>query len=378
MRLDPSIRTESHSGRVVSLAPVEVPADEAPTTEEVRSILGAAMLAPSAWNAQPWRFAVRGERIECRRADLRCLDWLDFEDGATHASLGAMLENLALRAARLGLCADVALFPEPCDPPLVATVTLTRSRDALAEPDLEGQIRNRHTNRRVGVRAPLPKGTAAALREAANGTGARLLLVEDAGALDALAPLVGAAERLALTVPAMRHELRDTLRWNHADLRARPHGLDVATLDLSLAERAVLRLGVVPPGIGPALEAPGRQRILGASAIGLVTWPGSGPEGHVRGGRALQRVWLAATALGLGVQPLGHLPSFFARLDRGGEGFTRAQAVELTRMRAVYRSILRPPPDHAEVALFRVVQAAPPDVRAGRAALDDVLLFRER
>lgn len=352
------------------------------TTAEIRRILEAGVLAPTAHNAQPWRFRVEGDRVECRREDTLCFRHLDFENGATHVGFGALVENMALEAATIGIRADVDLFPRADDPRLVCVVRLARDSEVKPEPELAAEIPRRCTNRRKGRRRPLSDAERAALTEAIAPTRARLLLATDPDALDTLARLVGRVDRITFSHAEIHREIFEGFRWTPQEVRANPHGLDVATLELAGPERAVVKMLSRWSAIrfltriraGIMLEMAGRQAVATASAMGLIVHPGTSPESYVAGGRALERLWLAASRAGLGLQPLASLPFMFARLERGGgEGLDPAQIAELREMRGPYRDIFQPPEDHAEIMLFRLVHAPAPTARSVRRSLDDLL-----
>ncbi len=128
-------------------------------------------------------------------------------------------------------------------------------------------------------------------------------------------------------------------------------------------------------GGGRALEKPARKAIAAASAVGLVTVPGRTREAYFAGGRAMQRVWLEATARGLAFQPMAPITYLFARLELGGgEGLSPAEAATLRELRARFGALFPAAASMGEPMLFRVARAAPPSARALRRPVDDVLV----
>ncbi len=61
-------------------------------------LLRYAVLAPSLFNAQPWRFFVHADRIEIFADESRRLPNIDSDDRGLHISLGCALENLIIAA----------------------------------------------------------------------------------------------------------------------------------------------------------------------------------------------------------------------------------------------------------------------------------------
>jgi hypothetical protein len=102
--------------------------------------------------------------------------------------------------------------------------------------------------------------------------------------------------------------------------------------------------------------------------------PSPCPLDRFNGGRALQRLWLAATELHLAVHPMTALPYLFARLIRGGgEGLDEQTMIGLHRLRPMYERLFRVTPTTAEVLLFRIGFGERVGTRSLRRPLDDVL-----
>lgn len=286
-----------------------------------------------------------------------------------------------LAAAAIGLCAEIEAFPDRADPLLVFRLTLHPGPTA-ADPDLFAQVPLRVTNRRRGPRVTPTAEEVAGLRAAAAARRADLRLLTDPADLEAVGMVLGRGDRVRFLDEALHRGMMGEMRWTPAEAAATRDGIDVATLELPAADRAALRVVAAwPPmaylgrvGAGGALERPARDAVAAAGGIGLLTTPGTGPASYFQGGRALQRVWLRASALGLAVQPWSVLPYLFARLERGGgTGLSRPVCEALRALRADYRRHFPVAPADAELLLFRVGRAGPPAARSLRRPIDEVL-----
>ncbi|WP_433623854.1 Rv1355c family protein [Nocardia sp. CA-120079] len=357
------------------------PAERATVSDDaVRWIAAMGTLAPSAHNAQPWALIWRRDKavLECRHDPRRDLPSLDFAHGATWVAFGALLENIELAAGQLGLRTQIRTWPRA---DLVATVELSGAPESAASP-LVAHIPTRVTNRRRELRRPLDAQTAQALVTACAEFGGRLQLSCERTELAELGALIGAGDRIGLLNRAMHRDAMSGYRWTPEEVRAEPYGLDIATAELSAAERGALRLlsqwrvaeCLAEIGGGRALEDLSRRAVAGAAAVGLLTMPGVSRESYLRGGRAMQRMWLTATAKGIALQPMTALPYFFARLERGaGHGLCKREQAELRELRVRYQRVFETDADHAEVLLFRLAYAGPPTARSLRRPLVQVL-----
>jgi hypothetical protein len=175
-------------------------------------------------------------------------------------------------------------------------------------------------------------------------------------------------------------ELWRELRWNRAEVEGTRDGIDVASLEATPADVAGLRLlsdsrvtGLLRDlGTGDGLAKSAKRAVAAASAVGLLTIPGTGLSSYVAGGRALQSVWLAATAEGLAFQPMTALLYLFARLTRGGGGLPEPELLELEALREKFNALFTTRSDHAELMLFRISMAGAPSARSLRRPIDDI------
>jgi nitroreductase len=90
--------------------------------EQVRSVLNAAMAAPSPHNSQPWRFHCTTATIELHADTRRAAPAADLEHRELMLACGAALLNLRLAIRALGVHPAVQLLPDPHRPDLLAIV----------------------------------------------------------------------------------------------------------------------------------------------------------------------------------------------------------------------------------------------------------------
>jgi hypothetical protein len=118
--------------------------------------------------------------------------------------------------------------------------------------------------------------------------------------------------------------------------------------------------------------------VAAASAVGLVTVPHRTREGYFAGGRAMQRVWLQSTVLGLAFQPLAPLNYLFARLELGdGEGLSTSEVATLRELRRRFGAVFPECRGRGEPMLFRVACAPPPTARSLRRPVAGLLELEE-
>ncbi|MER5931742.1 Rv1355c family protein [Streptomyces sp. NPDC002054] len=381
---------------VPSPSPAEAPATETRTAplllpgpgavlgeEGIRRLVAYGIQAPSGGNVQPWTFVARGPVLHCRTDDTQPPTLLDFQGSATLLAIGAAVENIDLAARAAGWACQLRPFPEPADPGLICELTFSRAPHT-PRPELADWIDRRATNRRRGPARPLDESHRQALMRCAAGNGARLHLVTDRAELDETGRILGVADRLRMLSPRLHREMMGELRWTPEEVRTTRDGIDLATLEADDTDLAGLSLArhrahldfVRDMGGGRAFEEGARSSVAASSAIGCLTIPGTGSRAHFDGGRALQRLWLTATSLGLGFQPVTVLLYLLARVERGaGAGLDAAETATLHTLRKRLSALVPRHPDETELLLFRLSYAPPPTARALRRGVDSVLRF---
>jgi molybdopterin/thiamine biosynthesis adenylyltransferase len=308
----------------------------------IASVLEAVRRAPSGGNVQPWR-------VEVDRAEIRLLldreqtTTMDVEHRGSYVALGAALFNARAAASATGALGPHTLFPDPAVPDLVATLRLGHG----SEPRLTAagaRVLDRVTNRALGRPAPLPDTTVAALHESARAEGGRLSLVTGRD-LAAAGEALAAADRVRYLTDQLHREMFAEVVWPGAGrsdvgIETRTLGLDAADLaKLGIVRRPEVMALLADWDVGSALGEDTRDRVASSSALAVVTVDGSAPADFVRGGAAVEAVWIGAEEHGLAVHPTS--PVFlYARDPHDVVTLSPRFADELARRQASFRRVV--------------------------------------
>lgn len=218
-------------------------------------------------------FDVTAGRIDLFADDTRTMTTLDPLDRQQHVGLGCALENLVLALGARGFTPGVMLLPEPTDPTHVATVTFMAG--PATSSDLHDAIGTRRSNRG-------PAATEA-------------IIGDTPQSVDSFAWFRTSRDDIA------RH--RDGLTLD---------GQGLSPVMLSAAK--LLPASSRPAGDQFCLDQVRTVHTATATAYGVVTVADpDDPATRLTGGRLLQRIHLAATGLGLGLQ---HMNEVTERIDR--------------------------------------------------------------
>jgi nitroreductase len=260
---------------------------DAPTPDELRAIVEAAIAAPSSHNTQPWLFALSGNEIELRADRARQLAVTDPDGRELTISCGAALLNLRAAAAGQGLTVETQLLPDADEPDLLARVAL-----APGDPDhvlarLAVAIPDRHTTRDEYSDRELEAPLAQDLVAAADTEGAWLEVLDEARRSEVTA-LALEGDRIQFSDPAWRRELASWLRSPRA-------GDGVTTGGAAVG---LVRVLVRAVNLGSRVAATDERRANSAPLLAVLGTEGDAPGDWLRAGQALERALLTATAHG--------------------------------------------------------------------------------
>jgi len=297
-----------------ALTPWQGPGDE---PDLRRWILGHAILAPHSHNLQSWLVDLRRPGEIVLRCDLtRLLPETDPHSRQIMMSQGTFIELLDLAARERGQRAEITLFPEGAfgpdklDERPVARVRL-QADSAVARDPLFRQILARHTNRNAyDLQRPVPAAAWQAMAAAVQPHPLRFGHVgtDQPARLQQHRDIAAEAWRIELTTPAAILESYKVLRVGAKEIVRHRDGLSITDPKLVWFERL---------GLFDRSKAPGPQDYATTSQIEdfhnkMASTPGflwlvsagNDRATQVNAGRAYARVQLAATAMGLAMQPL--------------------------------------------------------------------------
>ena len=300
------------------------------TTEDLRPAVEAAIRAPSLHNSQPWRFRLRDGGIELSADRQRILS-VAGRDWGVRLSCGAALFNLRLALAVAGKPATVDVRPYPHDPRVLARLVPDGARPPSgAERSLYDAIARRHSNRTPFWGDPVPSEVRSALAKAARAESGWLEFVIGSAAVEAIAEIVHAANRVLERDPLYVAELA---RWTRYD--PAPDGVPV-----SVGGPAGEPQDLLPQrAFGVRTRAPGRD-FEPEPLVAVLGCAGDSDADQLGAGQALQRVLLTAAGAGLAVSMLSQpievpaareqlrlslgrygMPQIVLRLGYGQQGF---------------------------------------------------------
>jgi nitroreductase len=341
------------------------------------SVAFAANLAPSGGNSQPWSFRTDDGQLRILLDGSRTSS-MDVRFRGSYVAIGAALFNARVAAAAHGVLGGVEYFPNGEDADPVAALTFGRDADPALAAQYAGMLA-RGTNRRTGRPGAIGPDLVATLQELVAEEGARLTVLTDREALEDYADILGESDRIRYLSPILHGELMSELRWPGRD--PLETGIDVRTLELdaadlsklAVAQRSDVMATLASWDGGRALGAVTRDRVRSSSALAVVSISAARPGSYVVGGSAVERLWLAAEAAGLAVQPVSPVFVFAVEPDDFSGLVPDAYVPRLRALEARLRSLAGLAAGEALALVLRLSHAPPASTRSLRLGLDAYL-----
>jgi len=312
-------------------------------TEQFFFLLRYAILAPSSHNTQPWKFSVSEKEIRVFVDLTRWLKVADTDQRELYISVGCALESLLLAAEHFGYGYQVAYFPQPDRAEWVAVVKFKplERRSFFRGYELFEAIPIRHTNHKVYYDVyPIPLADLQQLQHCCVEPGIQLHLTSDIEIKRQVHELVIRGDALQFADPAFREELGYWIG----------QGVFGASWLLSHLEQ----LAVSYINMGRLTAMKDSAVLMSAPIFGLLSSAKNDRESQVRTGQVFERICLAASSLGIRVQPM-------------------SQIVEIPELKAELAQLLLSPGQYPQHP-FRLGYAEPEPEHTSRRPLAEILI----
>lgn len=361
----------------------------------VEVLLESAIKAPTGGNSQPWKWIYQQGVLLLFHDVEKSASLLDYDNLASYIGFGAATENLILKAHENNLEVSVQYFPIQEEKRLVALYRFFNPGGIPQHIKLELHdthqlvtgIDKRTTNRNIAQRQVIDSVSLKKLQHIAEEIdGAKMHLFDTPEQLAEMADIIGKVERLRLMEPRGHYDFIHEIRWNSKDALQTKNGVDLETVDINAAEKAgfiVAKDWQVIETLklwdkGKAFERLAKKTVNSSSALGFISMPKHSHEHFLHGGRAVQKVWLAANNMNISFQPQSPLTFFFARLLHGkGEGLEERTIKELYELRKRFSKLIETGSSTGEIFLFRLCIADEPKVKSLRKDINNVFSFNK-
>lgn len=351
--------------------------------EMIAKLIASAGKAPSGGNNQPWHWHYERNTLHLFLNKHVAGAYLDPDYLSSYASLGASIQNLLLEASVNGLSVNWEFTPE-LFPNHIASFSFAENHVASdSEKNLAAQIRNRHTNRKFGLSQDISQADMDHLNALISADEVGLHWVTEAAEKTILGDISGQADLLRMFIPSAHEDfIRKEMRWNQEQIMETEDGIGINTLDLSNQDQIGLRLMKDERAVeflkkikgGNAFKYLALKQFQSSPAIGLITLPQHSPLNYLKGGMAVEKLWLAATALGYQIHPV-NVPLIFFYKNNADQlsDLPEESRTQIFNLHQKLKHLFKITDNIAEVFMFRIFRAESSPQRTIRKTLNKTL-----
>jgi hypothetical protein len=334
-------------------------------------LVKAASLAPSADNMQPWEFRKNGNTIEVFCAKSRILP-TDVMGMFAWVGIGAAIQNIVIAASLYSLETIVEYNTVEKLDEWAATI---RFNQGSAKNPLANYITTRNTNRSPYKASPLSWTFIAKLSESLQNFNSNTHWTTSATDFKVMASMDANSSYIRLEHKPLHDELFDILRFTRKDIESKRFGLTFESLEVpSFAVFFARQLqywsvnkAISNLGFGRMIAKQLSFKLCHTGALCLITAHHRNPLAYMEAGRAMEQLWLTATAEGLSVQPYGVLPQYLTKIEVEPDTFLPKYVTELKKHREPFYSIFPDAKNEFPAIVLRVgytdKQSARSDIR---------------
>lgn len=317
--------------------------------EVIRFIIRAGIQAPSGDNAQPWKFSFNDNTIFLYLDKEADNSFFNINQIASIISCGAVLENMRIAASAFDLKAKINHLPSGVEDDLMASIKLfynESSRDPLF-----ASIWKRNTNRTFYEKKPITSLVLHDLKKSISDiSGAKIDFVVEKDKLKKLAKIIYKTDRIRTENRSLHEYFGKMIRYTHEESIEKRDGLPLKNLEAGFAGELFLKATrpwffmnlMNKAGIGRMVAFHSFKSIINSSAAALLAVDGMTPKDFLKGGQALERIWLNITRQGLSMQPMTAITLFWKRWQNEGEkSFAKKHRKLLQGVWEEYQSLFR-------------------------------------
>jgi len=287
-------------------------------------LIRAGIQAPSGDNCQPWTFEIKKNRIDLFLDQDKDRSFFNVNQIASLISCGAVLENIKVAASQFGIRTAIDFNTDNAGDKPVATIHLFS--DEIKPDPLADQIWQRHSNRKMYARVLVPPEIMSQITNSICETPeANLSIINDNATMKKVARIVFQADRIRTEFRPLHEHLMKMIRFSDKEAIKTKDGFPIKNLEAGIAGEIFLRLTkpwtmmniANKVGLGRIVAFHAYQGLMRSSGIGLLTINGTTGDMFVKGGQALERMWLTMESLGMKMQPMTAVTLFNMRLKFG-------------------------------------------------------------
>lgn len=342
--------------------------------QDIDIILKAAVQAPSGHNYQPWKFKILDDAIVFQNAPENDTTVYNYQQRGSMVAHGAALENAVIVAESLGYACTVEVHSEDTD--TVATLHLVKG-EGTGRASLAPFIEKRTTNRKPFTGEKMSSTLAQVSALPPDISTSAVLFEESPEGIARIGDAWGTNDWLVFNERVVHDALFGHIVWGADVEREVKKGLFIDTFELPPPVRGMFNIlkhwpvakvfGII--GFGNVAAKQNAENVYTkTSAIGAIMAPDFSRHSLIQAGRALQHLWLKATAQNLSMQLV--MGAYYISLRAEDDKDLQLSAEARKKLSSAKKTILEtfPSTELVPIVLFRIGKGETPSALSSKRA----------
>lgn len=338
--------------------------------ETIEYIIQAGAQAPSYLNCQPWKFKIINNVIELYLDDQNENTVINWKNMSSLIACGAVIENMKIASSFKGCDSFVEILPKMNEDQLIARIVIKRKADLEkneADTDLNYALWMRHTNASMYENKSIEDKLLIELSNAVKlFPEVSINFIRDEGKKKNIFNTLYYSELIRYSRTDLHKNFHKMIRWVRKPALTDKTGYTLGSMGLCKYGKLFFKM-TKPWYINKFINyfgacknsaKQGSNGLLNCGAIGNIAIKGKSNIELIKGGMAIQRLWLVATKLKLDLQPhMTYSLLDWARGNGGENNFSKKELSLLNKSSEEFQQAF--PSDETSIFLFRIGYGKP-------------------
>ena len=300
----------------------------------MKAIVEAGLQAPSAGNNQPWQYIYKFGRLYLFHNVGRSRNHWDKMHMTAGIAMGASITNINLMSNNLGYKVESKMFYENLEHPDQPVAVLTFEKCEVIKNDLTSQIFKRSTNRLNLKSERITSSQLDDLLSISENEDINFTYFTRKGDIDKLGLILGKAEQIRLLNPIGHSDFVREVRWTPEEAETTKDALNL------LKEKKIIgKLNEWNKGSG--VQKMITEGTSECGAIGMIWGTQSDYNTYIKGGKALQKMWLKATSLGIHLHPYASFPVLLNEFNINQDNLQKQEKKAVQNLKEEFQLLVR-------------------------------------
>lgn len=269
--------------------------------EKIAFLLNYAILAPSAFNVQPWKFSIEDNKVTIFPDFSRTLSTSDKNNRLLYMSMGCVLKNLELASSAFGFQTKSQILKQGNDSSIEVLFESSGNKKNLNPLDL---ITNRLTNRSKYLPKKVPKGFIDEINKFKNSDEIDLVISNDNVTREKITNLTIKADMIIWNDPEFKSQ---HLKWVRNNISKKHDGMPAFTVGIPLLASFFAKPVIKNKNFAKFQAKKNKNLLESTPYFAFILSKNHNQESWIRVGKIFEEISLLATKYGLAVAPLAEV-----------------------------------------------------------------------